>query len=583
MTTLNRSERELSLSSIPTDADSKWISIQDGDVHWKVHPGYANLFFDENNFRLDEWNQSNCLEIIKTGPHRTVYRVQLEEEGVYLKHYKTPDWKSKVQNFVRPSKAMLEWNIEKKMTSYGLPTIETVAIGQKIKYGQVSENYLISREIKLTETLQDFVERLLEGDSQQISLMHRRFLASKLGHIIGKMHSGFFDHQDLHSGNVLVRVDPLLGVRLWIIDLHAIRCKKNLSKDWVFANLALFNNYFARLASRTDRRRFFHSYWKTIQSNLKNRNQAPKLLNQLDDKQKIQAIEKYCDAALQKRYQKDDRKWERSHRKLVLFDSDQLKYRILSSLGEESISSLVKKPEQLLEEGIRSFWIKNQSGFKEAVITLNVNGKLKKFRVQHTITKNQGNTKDHTQNLLSNSWKNGQRIFRRSVDAVQPQCWIEKSSENKTETWLLLEHDENMIPISVFLHDYLPSMGIHDQKLWLQEYLQDICKNLHWLKTCGFIHSHLSGESLLVHTDPKNCQLQFTQHEFLSQSNAVSYQQEIDSLVQLCLALQRYPSISLSFRWKFLNYYLKGKNKTVIRKYWSDIHNKINEKQSLQK
>jgi tRNA A-37 threonylcarbamoyl transferase component Bud32 len=583
MTTLNHSEREFSLSSIPTSADPKWISIQDGDVHWKVHPEYANLFFGENNFRLDEWKQSNSLEIIKTGPHRTVYRVQLENEGVYLKHYKTPDWKSKVQNFVRPSKAMLEWNIEKRMTSYGLPTIETVAIGQKIKYGQVSENYLISREIKLTETLQDFVKRLLEGDSQQISLMHRRFLASKLGHLIGKMHSGFFDHQDLHSGNVLVRIDRLLGIRLWIIDLHAIRCKNNLSKDWVFANLALFNNYFARLASRTDRRRFFHSYWKTIQSNLKNTNQVPKLLNQLDDKQKIQAIESYCDAALQKRYQKDDRKWERSHRKLVLFDSNQLKYRILSKLGEELISSLVKNPEQLLKEDIRSFWIKNQTGFKEAIITLNVDGKPKNFRLQHTITKNQGSTKDHNLNLLSNSWKNGQRISRRSVDAVQPQCWIEKSSDNKTESWLLLDYDKNMIPLSVFLDEYLPSLGIHDQKIWLQDYIRNICKNLQWLKLCSFNHSHLSGESLLVHANPEKRQLQFTQHEFLSQGNSVSYQQEIDSLTQLSQTMQRFPSIGLSLRWKFLSHYLKGKNKTVFRKYWNDIRNKINEKQSLQK
>ena len=48
-------------------------------------------------------------ETVKTGPHRSVYRLLLPGGEFYLKHFRIADWKALLQNVVRPSKAEREW------------------------------------------------------------------------------------------------------------------------------------------------------------------------------------------------------------------------------------------------------------------------------------------------------------------------------------------------------------------------------------------------------------------------------------------------------------------------------------------
>lgn len=537
MAILESSDREVSLLQEPAQSGSNWISIQDGDVHWKVHPDFLADFFEETRFQLENWKEAGSLQTIKSGPHRTVYRVQLDHENFYLKHYKTPDWKSRIQNLVRPSKSMLEWNVEKKIKAVGIPTIETVAIGQKSHMGQVLDNFLISKEIPHTETLQDYVKKFLSDGKLEMPFTYRKYLAKQMGHLIGQLHSGGFDHQDLHSGNILVRIDPETGIKSWIIDLHAIRCGKSNLADLFYSNLALFNNYFAKMVSRTDRRRFFNAYWKTIHQHVENQSRLHPVFHDTRKKSTITTIESYCNNALLKRYEKDDRKWERSHRKQVLFESKQTSYRALSSLGQDLIQSLVDQPEKILSGGLNFSWMKENSGIIEGIITLEVNNRSRKFWLFHTKA---DSTETHQAHLkLKNAWKNGQRIFRRSIDAIQPQFWLTKKTPDATGSWLLMDYDEKMVPVSVFLEKQFPVLAEEVQEKWLEKYLDTISKNLDWLFQCGFHYPQLTGDHLLVHSDCENCRFRFFRHEALNESQPVTWKQKEKTISEITSVFQK--------------------------------------------
>src|SRR5882757_4088708 len=58
---------------------------------------------------------------VKTGPHRTVYRLVLDGGDFYLKHFRIADRKALLQNVLRRSKAELEWRAARSIARMGLP------------------------------------------------------------------------------------------------------------------------------------------------------------------------------------------------------------------------------------------------------------------------------------------------------------------------------------------------------------------------------------------------------------------------------------------------------------------------------
>ena len=71
---------------------------------WDVEPSMNDQLFmaspsgDPEALPLDLWQEEGRLEVVKTGRHRTVYRLALPGAGsdttVYIKRYRAADWKA---------------------------------------------------------------------------------------------------------------------------------------------------------------------------------------------------------------------------------------------------------------------------------------------------------------------------------------------------------------------------------------------------------------------------------------------------------------------------------------------------------
>lgn len=238
----------------------EWQWAQSGDVGWWVRADWQRALLGHGGLRLDEWRQKGQLAVVKKGPHRVVYRVDLPEGAVYVKHYLVPGWRSKVRQWLRRGKGRNEGRRTSYLDAIGIPTVTPIALGEQRKKKFLFENYLITPAIPDAVPLDEFVESRLPSWPPVRRARVARYLAEALGVLTARMHDAGFVHQDFHPGNVLVRIDADDRPTLTMIDLDALRVSRRLSWDDAQQNLALLNHYFWLRSNRTDRRRFLASY-----------------------------------------------------------------------------------------------------------------------------------------------------------------------------------------------------------------------------------------------------------------------------------------------------------------------------------
>ena len=239
-----------------------WNWSKSDDTGWWVRADWAGALLKGGRLPLDEWKKSGRLTTVKRGPHRVVYRADLPEGSVYVKHFLVPNFRAKARQWFRSGKGRNEGRRAAKLEAIGVPTITPVALGERRVRRFLLENYLVTKEIANTLPLDEFVERRLPLMPPDRQGRLRRDLARVLADLTARLHDAGFVHQDFHPGNLLIRIEPDDSLRLAVIDLDALRVARRLSWADVRENLALLNHYFWIRCNRSDRYRFLHAYLK---------------------------------------------------------------------------------------------------------------------------------------------------------------------------------------------------------------------------------------------------------------------------------------------------------------------------------
>jgi serine/threonine protein kinase len=241
------------------DAMPEFIVLERGGVRWQIRPGMEHLF-GPAGLRLDEWLAAGQARIVKHGPHRTVYHVVLPGLDFYLKHNRLADYRARLRELVRPSKARGEHENARAVAARGVPTFEPLALGEPGRGTASWESFLITRALPETRPLHSFLETTLPQWPAPRQTRLRQRLAVALAKLLAHMHEAGIAHHDLHPGNLLLRLDADDRIELFLIDLHAVRVGSPLSWRARRANLILLNRWFSLRSERTDRLRFWRAY-----------------------------------------------------------------------------------------------------------------------------------------------------------------------------------------------------------------------------------------------------------------------------------------------------------------------------------
>jgi tRNA A-37 threonylcarbamoyl transferase component Bud32 len=230
-----------------------------GDLHWQVPPEYTDRLVGPNGLRLDEWLTTGAAHVIKRGPHRIVYRVELPGLSFYFKHNLLPNTRAWLRQWVRPSKARMERDRALAIAERGVPTFTPLALGEAPGWGP-GESGLITLALDATEPLSYFLETTLQGFDPNRAVRVRQNVARALAGLLARMHDAGVRHNDLHPGNILIRLSADDHPKLFLIDLHAVRLGAPLNWRASRDNLVMINRWFILRSNRSDRLRFWRAY-----------------------------------------------------------------------------------------------------------------------------------------------------------------------------------------------------------------------------------------------------------------------------------------------------------------------------------
>lgn len=321
----------------PSPFGEGFVRRRIGKQEWHVRPDLGDEFLGPGGLRLDEWIAAGVAVVVKSGPHRTVYRLSLPSGVYYLKHYKLAGPRAWLQNNLRPCRAYREAAASVSVREAGIDTAEAVAVG-RVTTGPFSrDSFFVTREIPGVVALDEVVRdaagvstadsrapaSTLRGrDAPGMSpVVLRQAITQQLAVLTAALHRGGLFHADYHAGNVLVRPGGD-GGRLWLIDLHPLRAVR-MTVRRRRAMLGMLAASLAPHATRADRRRFFGAYRAALGVG-----------------EDVRAVEEASAAEVCRRQQRADRKWRRGNRRVVILDGDGVECRGLAELGRERLIAL---------------------------------------------------------------------------------------------------------------------------------------------------------------------------------------------------------------------------------------------------
>jgi tRNA A-37 threonylcarbamoyl transferase component Bud32 len=518
-------------------------------------------------------------ETVKTGPHRTVYRLPLAGGNFYFKHFRTSDARALLQNLVRPSKAEREFEAAGRIARLGLPTFEPVALGRLMRSGIVHDSFLISREIPEVRPLDRFVIDALAPAGRQAPARHiahwesvlRQKLALALGQLAAKLHRAAVDHADFHAANVLIGIEADNLPELWLIDLHNVRFRRALSKRQRYDNLALLHQFFAGKSSRADRRRFYRAYrneWRRITTGSADTELA-------EERSEIAALERTLAVGAAQGWLRADRAWRRGNRHVRKLDGASVRCRGLATLEGDWLRTIRDDPERLFRENhVR--WHKHTEKHQIAEIRLEINSAGNSTAPSAAFLKCiqqqsgwRGWLAGFRESPVRRCWEVGHALLRRGIDTPRPLLFVERREPQPSRLYLLTAAIPESLSVPEFMNERWTELSSRQRHDWVNGHLEQLARQVRRLHDAGFDHRDLKFANLLVASDPDDVRIWFLDLDGVRFWRRLPRRRAVQNLARINVSSLVVDVASHADRLRFLKFYLGSSSEW--KSWWRDV------------
>ncbi len=556
-----------------------WLDLRLGNVRWRVATDWRDVLLNDDGLRLAEWRARGFLETLKQAPHRTIQRLRLPQGVIYVKHYPLHDFRARLRQLVRPSKARAEFDKALQVAARGVPTIEPLAFGETPQ----GESFLLTRGLAGVEPLNRFIEQSLPALPEQQQTRLRMSLAAELARLLARMHSAGVLHRDLHAGNILVQLDP---VRLFLIDLHSVRLSEPL--DWPRArdNLVMLNRWFVQRSSRPDRRRFWRFYLAEHEAHSKE-----------EDRRKALELEQLTWASCLRFWRQRDRRWQTSNRYVYRHRANGNHGWAVRDLPVEVFVRLTADPDAPCASSDRKVLKSSRSS---TVVELPVElpagvrpGIYKRFAVTRWTDPWLATARATP---AFKSWLNGHRLLECGLPTARPLAVVHRRKHGLVrECYLLTEK----LPGVVELNPYVQSMEAGpDRQSRLRPLLEQLARLIRALHDRQFAHRDLKAANVLVQWEgeapaeprilmarqeprpPGSVRLFLIDLVGLGRWRKLPRSRKVQNLARLNASALRFPWVTRTDRLRFLRVYLAWglRGKTGWKDWWRQIAQKTHQK-----
>jgi tRNA A-37 threonylcarbamoyl transferase component Bud32 len=527
-----------------------WQWARAGDTGWWVRSDWNGELLTDGGLKLDEWREQGMLRVVKTGPHRTVYRVDLPKGSIFVKHFLVPDLRSIARQWFRRGKGRNEGCRAVKLAAIGVDTIQAIALGEQRKHSFLFENYLITQAIPQTIPLDEFVESYLPRMDLKRQAKVRQALAVAIGELTAHLHDAGFVHKDFHPGNLLVRFDSSDCPHLSLIDLDALRVTRCLSWKDARTNLALLNHYFWLRSTRADRTRFLQTYLKARHADAES------------SRWFATNIETSTRQWAERLWLRWGKRCRGSNKYFKRFQAKQAWAIASRDLDREVAKQAVENPMSLLSQP-DTVILKESRTTTVAEVTLNVDNIptrviFKRFKSKKTF--------EWLLNILRptrawRAWQAAQHFVSRGIPTPQNLVIIERTTPLlpiPLETYLITTKAESAQTLSDYIIDTMVGLGPEDQRKAIHSITKGLAALLRVMHERSISDRDLKAANIMLQGDP------VTEQPRLSLIDLVGVQlchplpehRREQNLARLQLSLESVPGRTRTDSLRFLRSYL---------------------------
>lgn len=539
--------QEPPLATPPTDrARDAWIGRR---VAWHVLPEWRDVLLEGGELRLSHWLARGEAVIVKHGTHRTVYRVETCGRSFYVKHYRSAHVLDAARHWFRPTAARREFDHARRLAQCGVPAICPIAWGQWRTPLGVWDHFLITEAVTGTMSLAGLAERLAAPDERggRLSLAGR--LAVGLARLCAACHRAGVVHDDLHSGNVLVRCDDLEDEHtvpeLLLVDVPNLRWRSPLDWPASRASLVMVCADWWERAAPVLRWRFWRAY----------RRARPEL--PLADAKVAagQIITRARDYACGVMLGRDKRCW-RNNRDYHALATPRARAHALVAVDAASLRNFADEPAALLRAGVeRPHKLSHSTVVVESV--MDVGGQptpviVKRFRVKEPFKR--GLAAWRTPRAFV-AWQRGQALFERGIATARPLAvCVTRAGARRGEGYLVVER----LADASNLHEYawsLAKLGRDDRRRRTWEVAESLGRTLGRMHAWRVAHRDLKACNLLIASFDGVPRAHVLDMDGVRLRRHLSAAERARDLARLAASVLIHDGVTRADRWRFLRAY----------------------------
>jgi tRNA A-37 threonylcarbamoyl transferase component Bud32 len=560
----------------------EWDWSQFGDVGWWSRDRWGEVLLGKDGLRLEEWSEQGRVTTIKSGPHRVVYRVDLPQGAIYVKHFLVPDWRATLRQWVRRGKGRNEGKSSQHLASIGVPTITPIALGERRHRKFLFENYLVTLAISSAIPLDEFVERHLPERPEPIRSQVRQKLAKAMAVMTARLHEAGLLHQDFHPGNIMVRLAADHTPELFMIDLDALRKVRRVSWKPARQNLALLDHFFWLRSSRTDRFRFLKTY-------LRNRSlPSPEVRGFAH---RIEATTRLWAERLWSRW---GRRCRRSNKYFEVHPGGTTWCVASRDLGPAEIQPLLDDPDLPFRRP-ETIVLKNSRTTTVAETTMVVRGSPTQ------VVYKRFNRKKWLDPLLTlvrpsrawRSWQAGQHLASRGIPTPQNLAFIARRRPFKEaplfwflphETYLITVKEENVVDLGTYARRVLPSLPPEVRRARIRSLTVALAELVRSLHDRSLSHRDLKASNILINCHSKDGRDQLSVIDLVGVHlrHPIPLNRRVQNLARLCISLDAVPGRNRPDFLRFLRLYLPWGLSPLNdwKAFWRSIEDGVRSKRS---
>jgi tRNA A-37 threonylcarbamoyl transferase component Bud32 len=519
-----------------------------GDFIWRVRNDAASWLFDSRGLRLSSWLESGQASVVKHGPHRTVYRVQLDGRTIYVKHHRVADTRAMISQWLQSSKGRREWETAVETSEYRLPTPVPLALGESRRAGLVFENFLVTEGIEQVQPLDQFVQNTFPRLPASRQSRVRRQLALELAELIARLHESGVLHPDLHAGNVLIRLADDDTIALFLIDLEEARASRRASWRRSRENLLAFGVFFQTMARGTDRARFLRRYlecrpqldrpWRDVASDVQH------------------ALRRRANS----RWRQLSQRCVENNRRFMYRNIGSAHGHAVTELGEQTLLALLRDPDAPFR--CRAAETLKQSASGSVVwLEMNVGGRTmpvvyKRFRCAKWLDPLRATIADSP---ALRAWRGGYGLLVRRLPTPRPLAVIERIRWPMIrETYLLTEAIPDSMSLREYLRNVVSQLPPEAQRRRMQCIVEQLGRLVRRMHTCNLSHRDLKASNFLVtpaHPEAESPTLHIIDLVGLQSWRKLPAIRWLQNIARVLVSLASYPAIRRTDLLRFLRAY----------------------------